>query len=129
MVVETETETRELNYMTLPVLFVVDTDQLLDQQSAAALQETAGAIKEIVAADPNARFEIEGHTSTEGTDDHNMQLSAARAGRIFTELTQSYGVPPANLVAYGYGESYPQYPEGTEDQLQQDRRVLVVRTQ
>jgi len=126
--VRTETQTRELPYVALPVLFVVDTDRLLDQESRSALEETAAAIKEVIVTEPAATFDIEGHTSTEGTDEHNMQLSAARAQRIYDELTAQYGVPAGVFTAHGYGENYAKYPEGTEDLLQQDRRVLVVRT-
>jgi outer membrane protein OmpA-like peptidoglycan-associated protein len=120
---------RELPYVTLPVLFVVETAQLLNDDSRASLEATASAILEVAKANPNARFDIEGHTSTEGTDEFNMTLSAARAQRVLDELTKNYDVPPDLLSAHGYGENYPKFPNGTESQLQLDRRVLVVRTQ
>lgn len=122
-------ENRELPYVTVPVLFVVETAQLLDNESRAALEATANGILEVARVNPNARFDIEGHTSTEGTDEFNMTLSAARAQRVLDELTKNYGVPPELLSAHGYGENYPKCPNGTEPQLQLDRRVLVVRTQ
>jgi len=127
--VVTENQTRELPYVTIPVLFVKDTAELLDSASADALAETAAVIKEIALQEPNALFDIEGHTSSEGTDDHNMQLSAARAKRVFDDLTTRYGVPTRLFSAHGYGENYTKYPDAPEDQLQLDRRVLVVRTQ
>lgn len=120
---------RELPYVTVPVLFVVETAQLLNDESRAALEATANGILEVAKANPNARFDIEGHTSTEGTDEFNMTLSAARAQRVLDELTKNYGVPAELLSAHGYGENYPKFPNGTESQLQLDRRVLVVRTQ
>ena len=128
VVVRTETQTQELPYVALPVLFVKDTDELLDQESLAALEETAAAIKEVALQEPAAVFDIEGHTSTEGTDEHNMQLSAARAQRVYDELTRTYGVPTRVFSAHGYGENYARYPDAPEEQLQLDRRVLVVRT-
>ena len=115
--------------MTVPVLFVKETAELLDAESASALEETSTAIKEVIQTEPKAKFDIEGHTSTDGTDEFNMSLSAARAKRVYDELTQRYGVPPATLSAHGYGENYPAYPNGTEEQMQLDRRVLVVRTE
>ena len=48
--------------------------------------------------------------------------------RIYDELTRRYGVPAELLSATGYGQDYPMFPQGTEQQRQQDRRVLVVRT-
>lgn len=128
VIVEEQGKSLELPFVTVPVLFVVDTAELLDAESRMALTQTASVINEIVKTEPNALFDIEGHTSTEGTDEHNLRLSAERAKRVFAELTQRYGVPATALTAHGYGENFPMYPGGTEPQLQQDRRVLVVRT-
>ncbi len=81
-------EGRELPYLTLPVLFVKETDELLDSESRVAIEDTAAAIGEIVKADPTAVFDIEGHTSTDGTSEMNLELSARRARRVFEELTK-----------------------------------------
>ncbi len=118
---------RELSYLTVPVLFVEGTADLLDAASRIALEDTAAAIKEIVVKDPTALFDVEGHTSTDGSDEMNMRLSADRARRVYDELTTRYGVPVAALSAHGYGENYPNFPDGTESQMVLDRRVLVVR--
>lgn len=122
-----EKQAYELPYVAVPVLFVKETAELLDQESRKALDDMAGVIREIAAQDPNALFDIEGHTSTDGTTEFNLSLSAARAQRVFDELTQTYQVPARVLSAHGYGESYPNFPNGTEEQMQLDRRVLVVR--
>jgi outer membrane protein OmpA-like peptidoglycan-associated protein len=107
---------------------VKSTAELLDTESRAALDQVAGVILEVRKTEPGTQFDIEGHTSTEGTAEFNMTLSAARARRVYDELTQRYGVPAGALSAHGYGESFPGFPDGTEEQMQQDRRVLVVRT-
>ena len=120
-------EGRELPYITIPVLFVKETAELLDSESRVALDDTAAAIREIVKTDPTATFDIEGHTSTDGTDELNLDLSAQRARRVFEELTTRYQIPATVLSAHGYGENYPSYPSGTEEQMMLDRRVLVVR--
>lgn len=120
-------EGRELPYVTIPVLFVKETAELLDSESRMALEETAKAIMETLKIAPDAAFDIEGHTSTDGADDMNMQLSAARARRVYDELTKRYQVPATALSAHGYGENYPTYPKGSEEQMMLDRRVLVVR--
>jgi outer membrane protein OmpA-like peptidoglycan-associated protein len=128
VVVEDQGQSRELPYVTLPVLFVKETNELLDSESRAALEEVASVIFAISKTEPNTRFDIEGHTSTDGTDEFNLSLSGSRAQRVFDELTQTYGVPASVLSAHGYGESFPMYPQGNESEMQQDRRVLVVRT-
>lgn len=120
-------EGRELPYVTIPVLFVKETAQLLDVESRVALEDTAAAILEVLKTQPTAVFDIEGHTSTDGTDEFNLKLSADRARRTHQELTQRYLVPATALSAHGYGEMYPTFPQGTEEQMVQDRRVLVVR--
>ena len=120
-------EGRELPYLTIPVLFVEGTADLLDRESRLAIEDTALAIKEVLIANPTAVFDVEGHTSTDGADEMNLQLSAERAKRIYTELITSYGVPTTALAAHGYGENFAQFPNGSENQMILDRRVLVVR--
>lgn len=120
-------EGRELPYITIPVLFEKETAKLLDAESRVALEETAAAILEVLKTHPTAVFDIEGHTSTDGTDEFNLTLSADRARRTHQELTLRYAVPATALSAHGYGEMYPTFPQGTEEQMVLDRRVLVVR--
>ncbi len=120
-------EGRELPYLTIPVLFVEGTADLLDAESLLTIEDTAVAINGVLTTNPTAVFDVEGHTSTDGSDEMNMQLSADRSRRIYTELIQKYGVPTSALAAHGYGENYPKYPDGTEEQMVLDRRVLVVR--
>lgn len=128
VVVQEQEQTRELPYVTVPVLFVKATADLLDAASADAIQQMAGVVMEVSRTEPNAVFDIEGHTSTDGTDETNMALAASRAQRVYDELTQRFGVPARLLSAHGYGEMFPAYPNGSEDQMQLDRRVLIVRT-
>jgi len=128
VIVEEQNQSRELTYVTLPVLFIKETSDLLDAESRTALEQVAGLILEISKTEPGVRYDIEGHTSTDGTDEYNVALSAARAQRVYDELTQRYGVPTTALSAHGYGESFPMFPNGVEAQMQQDRRVLLVRT-
>lgn len=128
VIVQHQGQNRELPYVTLPVLFVKETAELLDEESRLALEQIAGVILAIVKTEAGTVFDIEGHTSTDGTDEFNLELSAARAKRVYDELTQNYGVPPNVLSAHGYGEMFPKYPDSTEELMQLDRRVLVVRT-
>lgn len=128
VVVENQNQSWELPYVTLPVLFVRETAELLDAGSRSSLEQMAGVIKTVIAAEPGALFDIEGHTSTDGPAELNAALSLARAQRVYDELTMRHGVPAAVLRVHGYGSSYAQHPQGTEPELQLDRRVLIVRT-
>lgn len=128
VVVENQNQAWELPYVTLPVLFVRETADLLDAESRATLEQMAGVIKTVSAAEPDALFDIEGHTSAEGTAEVNNTLSLARAQRVYDELTMRYGVPASVLRVHGYGSSYAMHPQGTEPEMQLDRRVLIVRT-
>lgn len=120
-------EGKELPYITIPVLFEKETAKLLDRESRIALEQTAAAIHEALKTSPDALFDIEGHTSTDGTSEWNQSLSADRARRTHRELTERYLVPSSALSAHGYGEMFPLHPEGNEEQMALDRRVLVVR--
>lgn len=122
-------EGKELPYVMIPVLFEKETAKLLDKESRVTLENTAAAILDVLKTQPTAIFEIEGHTSTDGTNEFNLTLSADRARRTHQELTQRYNIPAKSLSAHGYGEMFPTFPEGTEDQMAMDRRVLVVRKQ
>lgn len=122
-------EGKELPYITVPVLFEKETAKLLDSESRVALEETAAAILGVLKTQPTAVFDIEGHTSTDGTNEFNITLSGDRARRVHQELTQRYLVPSAALSTHGYGEMFPTFPGGTEQQMVRDRRVLVVRKQ
>ena len=128
VIVEDQGQSRELPYVTLPVLFEKEIAKLLDDESRAALQQVADVILAVGKTEPGAVYDIEGHTSTDGTDAFNMDLSAARAQSVYDVLTKNYGVPASSLSAHGFGEGFPMYPQGTEAEMQQDRRVLVVRT-
>jgi outer membrane protein OmpA-like peptidoglycan-associated protein len=120
----------EFNFVNVPVLFVVDTDRLLDRVSQDNVRKIADIIKEQIAKSPTARFQIEGHTSSEGGADRNQKLSEIRAARVAQILTRDYQTPATALVAEGLGATQAQFPaNATEEQRQTDRRVLVTRRQ
>jgi outer membrane protein OmpA-like peptidoglycan-associated protein len=115
-------------YVVLPILFKRDSAALLDAQSQSNLEKLAELLKEPSLRD--ARFCIEGHTSTEGAYQHNMVLSVQRAHRIFVLLTEVFSVDKLNLREQGFGPDAPEVrPEITEQDRERNRRVLVVREQ
>ncbi len=68
---------------------------------------------------------IEGHTSTEGTDAYNQDLSERRAQAVVDELVKR-GLEPGTLVAVGKGETEPIiFPELDEAARSINRRVEI----
>ncbi|MFD0792739.1 OmpA family protein [Mucilaginibacter litoreus] len=74
--------------------------------------------------DPSVKFQLDGHSSAEGTDQHNMELSVERANSVKTYLVNS-GISADNLSVKGYGESKPVAPNTTEENRALNRRVEI----
>jgi outer membrane protein OmpA-like peptidoglycan-associated protein len=103
-----------------------DTDSaLITEDQAYALEELADIINELIDANPEEMFLIEGHTDLVGSELHNLALSDRRAEAVAIALTDYFDVPPENLVTQGYGKAYPKIP--TELAERENRRVAVRR--
>jgi outer membrane protein OmpA-like peptidoglycan-associated protein len=92
----------------------------IEQRSHALLNEIAALLQR------NAdiqRVEIAGHTSSDGTAEHNKTLSVARAKAVVEFLTM-LGVAEFRLKAVGYGEAVPLNKENAESS--ENRRVEFV---
>lgn len=113
-------------YVALPLLFRVNTDELLDGTSKDNVAKVAQVLKDLAAK--NATFAIEGHASAEGDGPRNLALSKLRAAKI-QALLRDQGVPTAVLVRQeGFGSTHAQNAAtAPEAKLQEDRRVLVVK--
>ena len=71
------------------------------------------------------RVSIEGHTSTEGTDDYNLDLSARRAQAVVDDLV-ARGFDAGSIAAVGKGESEPLVtPDREETARTLNRRVEI----
>ena len=90
-----------------------------------ALETIAQAILAVLANRPDEVFLIEGHTDAVGNPDDNLSLSDRRAESVANILTQTYMVPPENLVTQGYGAQFPKVP--TQEAERRNRRVAVRR--
>ncbi|RTY86694.1 OmpA family protein [Flavobacterium sp. RSP15] len=64
------------------------------------------AMAEILKNYPNAKFSIEGHTDSDGSDEYNQKLSEDRAS-IVKEAMIERGIKAENLNTVGFGESTP----------------------
>jgi outer membrane protein OmpA-like peptidoglycan-associated protein len=113
-------------YVPLPILFVVNSDQLLDETSRSNVDAMAGVLRDLCSSE-GAGFSVQGHTSAEGGRAANQALSERRAARIHALLTAG-GVEAKALTAIGLGEDAARVSENApERERQQDRRVLIVR--
>lgn len=105
------------------ILFEQGTTTFADAYSFDVVADLAMAMTTATLA--NRVFIVEGHASAEGNYTENLNLSQARAERISRELIR-FGVPRAQLIPVGYGESNATYPSETPESLRAtDRRVTV----
>ena len=82
------------------------------------------AIKEILKNYPNAKFSIEGHTDSDGSDAYNQKLSEDRANAVKNALVNR-GINSDNLSTVGFGESKPIETNKTKAGKAKNRRTEV----
>jgi len=73
---------------------------------------------------PNAKFAIEGHTDSVGSEANNQKLSESRASSVMTYLID-HGVASSRLSHKGYGESKPIDSNKTAAGRANNRRVEI----
>jgi outer membrane protein OmpA-like peptidoglycan-associated protein/outer membrane protein W len=103
---------------------------LFDFDSAELRPESITELERLVSFMNNVPFAtalIEGHTDSVGADAYNLALSDRRAKAVFDYLT-SRGVDPARIKSVGKGETEPLADNSTEEGRQENRRVLLIRT-
>jgi OmpA-OmpF porin, OOP family len=82
------------------------------------------AIKEILKNYPNAKFSVEGHTDSDGSNEYNQQLSEDRANAVKNALVEK-GVNEDNLTTAGFGETTPVATNKTAAGKAKNRRTEV----
>ncbi|MES2573453.1 MAG: OmpA family protein [Bacteroidota bacterium] len=90
----------------------------------AATITSLEAMKEILKDYPTAKFSIEGHTDSDGSDKLNQKLSEDRANAVRNYLIEK-GINANNLNAVGFGESKPIATNKTAAGKAQNRRTEV----
>ncbi len=99
------------------ITFELDSDVIIDT-SFPLLDEAVAVLGEY----PHLRIMIEGHTSSEGTREHNMSLSKRRARSVATYLTDK-GVPADRIETEGFGPDRPVASNDTEEDRAKNRRI------
>lgn len=74
--------------------------------------------------DLSVKFVLGGHSSAEGSTQHNMELSVERANSVKTYLVNS-GINGDNLTVQGYGETKPLNSNTDEASRAKNRRVEI----
>lgn len=83
---------------------------------------TLDAAIEILKMHPSIRIEISGHTSSEGTEQRNQELSEQRANAVRNYFVEK-GVAEDRIIARGAGPSEPIADNATRQGRQQNRRI------
>jgi outer membrane protein OmpA-like peptidoglycan-associated protein len=109
-----------------------EVDALLDatviefETGSAALRRPSGKvlgqIATFLAAHPEVRVRIEGHTDGSGPADENRALSERRAESVMAALV-ALGVDPGRIATAGFGSSRPLTPERTAGDRARNRRI------
>jgi len=107
---------------TLKLLFDFDSAELRPE-SITELERVVKFMNDV----PFARAMVQGHTDSVGSDAYNMKLSDRRAKSVFDYLT-SRGVDPSRLTSEGRGETMPIADNATAAGRQENRRVMLIRT-
>jgi outer membrane protein OmpA-like peptidoglycan-associated protein len=98
-----------------------------DLDKATIKPESDGLLQEIIKViKENAHIKkiaIEGHTSSEGSDRHNLKLSDQRAKAVMDYMITKGGLAKEMFTAKGFGETKLIADESTEDGKEKNRRV------
>lgn len=94
---------------------------VLKTESYSILDKLSASLRE-----SGASVTLEGHASSEGSDEYNMQLSKDRANSVKTYLVNS-GVAADKVNTQGFGEERPIASNATEEGRVLNRRVEIKR--
>lgn len=117
----TETEINELFGMpTSRTIFFELGSANVEQSSEELIQFLANQLL----SKRQYNIELVGHTSEEGTDEFNRELSVKRAQETANYFTK-YGIDPLRISTEGRGKSMPLFKEGSEEEIAKNRRVEI----
>lgn len=103
---------------------------LFDFQSAVIKPESYGVIKEIAGVlkeNGSIKVKVIGHTSSDGDDKANMELSQKRAAAVKDLLVKEFGIDELRLETEGKGETQPIADNKTKEGKTANRRVEFIK--
>ncbi|MBS1736264.1 MAG: OmpA family protein [Bacteroidetes bacterium] len=83
---------------------------------------TLNMITQIMKDNPDIKFEVGGHTDSDGDDAYNIKLSQQRADAVKAQLIKM-GIDATRLTTKGYGEAKPVADNSTSEGKANNRRV------
>lgn len=120
--VETQRELIETGKVVLPnVNFASGSAQITDESTS--ILDHVGEALSLMPAD--ARFEIGGHTDSQGPASYNQRLSEQRAQSVVDYLVENFDLSADRFDAQGYGEENPVASNETAEGRSQNRRVEI----
>jgi chemotaxis protein MotB len=116
------------------VVYIDISDKLLFASGKYAVtpraQEVLGKVAEVLKAQPDIEFMVEGHTDNvpyrHGDLLDNWDLSVKRATAVVRILQNKYGLEPAKMAAAGRSEYVPVATNDTPEGRQLNRRTRIV---
>lgn len=112
-------DAKALNYRNIQFEF---NSSVLKTSSYPVLDAIALQMKNSV----ETKFQLNGHSSAEGSNERNMMLSVDRANAVKAYLVNN-GIKNSNLITKGYGEAKPIVANSTETNKALNRRVEIKR--
>jgi len=85
------------------------------------------AIAQVMKDNPSWRFQVEGHTDTDGGGPYNLGLSQRRAEAVVDDLVNRKKIERSRLVPRGFGLTRPVAPNTTQAGKALNRRVELSR--
>lgn len=83
-------------------------------------------VGKLLAENPAATLQLEGHTDDSGSLQENQAVSEKRAAGIKAALIEQYDIAPERISIIGYGAARPLVSNATEAGRQRNRRVEMV---
>jgi OOP family OmpA-OmpF porin len=109
----------QLNEYAKTILFDTNKDSI-KTESAEVLADIIAILKKY----PEAKFEVDGHTDSDGSKSFNQRLSEARALSVKNYLVEN-GINEFRLSSKGFGETKPVATNSTRAGKAQNRRVEI----
>lgn len=104
-------------FVTNEILFEIDSDVLKPES-----MKIIDRVVQVMEKHKEINFRIEGHTDSDGSDSHNLDLSERRAASVKKAIAEK-GINSNRMSTMGFGESKPIVANNSDENKAQNRRV------